>query len=318
MTPLDLHDQQLVDLLKSDARASYTSLGASIGLSSDAARARVERLIQSRAIRPVTLIDPSMFGLTTRASLLVTLHGDDTSFAEWCQEQDAVIHLARVAGRFSHLVDLVGRSLDEVHRAAFAQIGAMPGVEKVEILPMARIDKWQLDTGRPRIGADLASPSDLEIADGDRELLRELVDDPRVSFKDLAARTDRPYAAVRRRVIALLEGGVARATVTTDDLQTSDIVPALFLAPRGDGALQSALLEHDAIKIVASTTGPIAQVGEVHGRTVNELLLVADEIYEQSGVRLELLPYTAVLKLPGSLSFRAGLSATEAPAVQLD
>ena len=65
---LDRIDEQLVALLRDDARATYADLGAAVGLSAPAAKRRVDRLRASGVIRGFTaVVDPAALGWTTEA-----------------------------------------------------------------------------------------------------------------------------------------------------------------------------------------------------------------------------------------------------------
>ncbi|WP_189445500.1 Lrp/AsnC family transcriptional regulator, partial [Salinicola rhizosphaerae] len=54
---VDHKDLALVNLLRDDARRSYAELGGTIGLSADAVRTRLNRLISTGYVRLVTLVD---------------------------------------------------------------------------------------------------------------------------------------------------------------------------------------------------------------------------------------------------------------------
>lgn len=55
---MDQLDRDILDLLRRDARASYRSLGASVGLSANAAADRVRRMVATGVIRGfVTVVD---------------------------------------------------------------------------------------------------------------------------------------------------------------------------------------------------------------------------------------------------------------------
>ena len=65
---LDRIDEQLLALLRDDARATYADLGAAVGLSAPAAKRRVDRLRASGVIRGfTTVVDPAALGWTTEA-----------------------------------------------------------------------------------------------------------------------------------------------------------------------------------------------------------------------------------------------------------
>lgn len=65
---LDRIDEQLVGLLRRDARASFARLGAAVGLSAPAAKRRVDRLLATGVVRGFTaVVDPAALGWTTEA-----------------------------------------------------------------------------------------------------------------------------------------------------------------------------------------------------------------------------------------------------------
>jgi len=65
---LDTVDTQIVALLLEDARASYSEIGAQVGLSAPAVKRRVDRLVDAGAIKGfAALADPAALGWTTEA-----------------------------------------------------------------------------------------------------------------------------------------------------------------------------------------------------------------------------------------------------------
>jgi DNA-binding Lrp family transcriptional regulator len=72
-TDLDQIDEQIVALLRADARSSFGSIGARVALSAPAVKRRVDRLQANGVIRGYTAaVDPTRFGWGTQA--LVRLH----------------------------------------------------------------------------------------------------------------------------------------------------------------------------------------------------------------------------------------------------
>jgi Lrp/AsnC family transcriptional regulator, regulator for asnA, asnC and gidA len=143
---LDDKDTVLLTALRVDGRTSYVKLGESVGLSADAVRVRVERLIANGTARLATLIDPAIFGFSTRVTVGVNVLGDPSGFVAWAREQGELIHLVRVAGRFSFLAEVLSVSPAAAHETVFEGIGAAPGVVGVEAWPVVNILKWREDT----------------------------------------------------------------------------------------------------------------------------------------------------------------------------
>lgn len=73
---MDDLDQRLITVLLRDGRASFTDIGAEVGLSASAAKRRFDRLVSSGAIRGFTaLIDPGSLGWRTEAYIEVYCKG---------------------------------------------------------------------------------------------------------------------------------------------------------------------------------------------------------------------------------------------------
>lgn len=65
---LDEIDERLLALLQADARASFSVLGAAVGLSAPAAKRRVDRLRAAGVVRGFTaVVDPAALGWTLEA-----------------------------------------------------------------------------------------------------------------------------------------------------------------------------------------------------------------------------------------------------------
>jgi len=70
---LDEFDHRLLDLLQRDASATLTTLGERIGLSASAVQRRITRYRKSGLMRQVAVLDPTLLGNITLATVLVAL-----------------------------------------------------------------------------------------------------------------------------------------------------------------------------------------------------------------------------------------------------
>lgn len=298
---LDDKDAVLLAALRLDGRTSYVKLGESVGLSADAVRVRVERLIANGTVRLATLIDPNIFGLSTRVTVGVTVLGDSAEFVQWAREQGELIHLVRVMGRFSFLAEVLSTSLAAAHEIVFERIGSAPGVIGVDAWPVIEILRWREDTRQAP-----TTKNDFVIEDEDIDLMRALVDEPRIRLVELATRLDRPYATLRRRSQALYRAGIMRTTAIIDDAKLSNAVSALFLVSiKGErDAVRDAMLSCDLITILTATAGRYAFVGEIVAGSLAEISSTVSRLSTNTYADFQVLPYARVDKLPASLSFR--------------
>jgi DNA-binding Lrp family transcriptional regulator len=127
---MDTIDQQIVALLREDARRSFQSIGGRVGLSAPAVKRRVDRLEADGVLRGYSAqVDPARFGWTTHA--FVALYCEGRMAAQ--EVEDAVgrhpeVEAAyTVAGEASAMLHV--RARDTAHlEQALERIRDAPGV----------------------------------------------------------------------------------------------------------------------------------------------------------------------------------------------
>ena len=73
---VDSIDQQVISVLLRDGRATYAEIGGIVGLSAPAVKRRVDRLLESGAIKGFSaVVDPQALGWTTEAYVEVYCKG---------------------------------------------------------------------------------------------------------------------------------------------------------------------------------------------------------------------------------------------------
>ncbi|MFL6112733.1 MAG: Lrp/AsnC family transcriptional regulator [Catenulispora sp.] len=133
MTPrLDETDKEILRALQRDGRVSYADLGPAVGLSAPAARARVQRLIDTGAVRVVGVTDPIALGLPTMAMLGVRADGDLRAVADAIAACEGVIYVVLTAGSFDLFVEVVCHTPAELLDVVNDGIKVVPGVIRVE------------------------------------------------------------------------------------------------------------------------------------------------------------------------------------------
>ncbi len=298
---LDPIDQLLLASLRSDGRSSWAALGAITGLSADAVKVRVDRLITDDIGRLVTLVDPRAFGYDTQIVVGVSLLGDPAPFLEWARKQDSLIHLVRVAGHINFFAEIIAMSLADAHDIAFAQMGALPGVVSVEVIPVLGVERWRHDTRWQQAPAGKR----FDLSDADIEILRVLVHSPRMSLTAIADLLQRPYPQLRRRLQTLYRHGVVKTTLVVDDAMAFGSASAFLMVRReGDiSRMADALLSLPEVTILVATTGRYAFTGEMLGCSFGDIDRSLRSLGDRVSALIEAVPYIHVEKLPASLSF---------------
>ncbi len=299
---LDDKDLALVQLLRSDARMTWAALGASVSLSADAVRIRIERLIKEGFIRLVTLVDPSLVGKLSRVSIGLITSGPPEIFVAWARAQPEIIHMVRTIGTFSFFGEFVSDTDATSHRFITEKLQNAPGVVSVEAWPMLQIDKWREDTRAPSTGKDVLET--VSWSDDDRELLQTLSQSPRIQFRELAEKLGRPYGIVRRRIMTLLDAGVVRPTIVTNELLVDHSHLAILLV-KGDSRAREVLKARSEVTIVHSSSGSRQFLGEVRADSAAGIAILAQELrHPDNGIAdVEILLQVAVDKLPASFQF---------------
>lgn len=98
---MDATDSEILRRLREDARLSWRDLGAAVGLSANAAAARVRRLRAAGVITGFSaVVDPASGGRTLQALVGITLaHGvDSDAFAGQAAQLEPVMEILHLTG----------------------------------------------------------------------------------------------------------------------------------------------------------------------------------------------------------------------------
>lgn len=235
---VDALDFGLLHELFRDPRASYDALGARVGLSGNAVKARLRRMESEGVLKGfLALPEPGLLGL--REGLLV----------------------------FSGVEDL-----DEREEEVLGGLADVPGVRAAEASMDHSVYVWVLHrdeedwerieraaislTGRPpawRVASEAPPADDARPAPADLRILRALLADGRRSAKSLARAAGLTFKPLKRRLAALLRDGRVRIEPTLSPAEAHGVVlfrVLLLLAPDADLAATRRLLPADAVATV--------------------------------------------------------------------
>lgn len=200
---MDDLDHALVARLGRDGRLSFERLGAQVGLSRTAARARVQRLMETGAVRIEAIAHPAVGGFHTFTHLsLVTGGVPVREVAEKIAALPFAPFVSIVAGRFSMITELRTRDLGSME-IAIEEVRRIPGVLSLDTVVYTDVVK---DSHLPLGGPHAFTPFNLD--EVDHRLLALLQQDPRMPYADLADAVRLSRAATRARVLRLLDQGV--------------------------------------------------------------------------------------------------------------
>ena len=135
MARLDETDMKILTALYDDASISVPQLSKELGVNLSVTYSRIKRLQKRGIIQRFTLqVNEDLLGMKARAvaGLNIDPKQRETVLTE-IEKVDGVRIIREVTGRFDILVNMKGRSLDELHRTVYEVIGKIPGVMHAEL-----------------------------------------------------------------------------------------------------------------------------------------------------------------------------------------
>ncbi len=135
MARLDDLDMKILSSLHADASVSVPRLSKELGVNLSVMYSRIKRLQKRGVIERFTVqVNEDMLGL--QAGALAGLNIDPKlreSVLDEVEKVEGVRLVREVTGRFDVIINLRGRSLDELHRTVYDVIGKIPGVIHTEV-----------------------------------------------------------------------------------------------------------------------------------------------------------------------------------------
>ena len=143
---LDATAKRIIELLQEDGRISYAAIAKAVGLSEAAARARVQKLLDSEVMQVVAVTDPTQVGFTRQAMIGVRTEGDPMKVGDRLAEVREVDYVVTTAGSFDLLVEVVCE--DDPHLLdVIRQVRELEGVVSSETFVYLKLNKQQYRWG---------------------------------------------------------------------------------------------------------------------------------------------------------------------------
>ena len=100
---------KILEHLKEDGRATFSSIANKLGVSESTVRSRVTRMRGQNMIQFITVTNPLALGQSSWAMLGISVRSDVgvSSVAEYFSDLDEVVYAMRIAGRFDLLAEVV-------------------------------------------------------------------------------------------------------------------------------------------------------------------------------------------------------------------
>ena len=143
---LDATAKRIIELLQEDGRISYAAIAKAVGLSEAAARARVQKLLDSEIMQVVAVTDPTQVGFTRQAMIGVRTEGDPMKVGDRLAQVDEVDYVVTTAGSFDLLVEVVCE--DDPHLLdVIRRVRELEGVVSSETFVYLKLNKQHYNWG---------------------------------------------------------------------------------------------------------------------------------------------------------------------------
>lgn len=143
---LDATAKRIIELLQEDGRISYAAIAKAVGLSEAAARARVQKLLDSEIMQIVAVTDPTQVGFTRQAMVGIRTEGDLTKVGDRIAQVPEVDYVVTTAGSFDLLVEVVCE--DDPHLLdVIRQVRELEGVVSSETFVYLKLNKQHYNWG---------------------------------------------------------------------------------------------------------------------------------------------------------------------------
>jgi Lrp/AsnC family transcriptional regulator for asnA, asnC and gidA len=143
---LDVTAKRIIELLQEDGRISYAAIAKAVGLSEAAARARVQKLLDSEIMQVVAVTDPTQVGFTRQAMIGIRTEGDPMQVGDRLAEVPEVDYVVTTAGSFDLLVEVVCE--DDPHLLdVIRRVRELEGVVSSETFVYLKLNKQHYNWG---------------------------------------------------------------------------------------------------------------------------------------------------------------------------
>lgn len=296
---LDNIDRALIAALIQDGRATYAALAPKVELSQAAVRTRVQRLLDEQVITVTGRVDPASFGLGVFVFVFLEVSGELDKVAARVADIDDSVFVVEATGRFDLLVELRCHDNDGL-LAALDQVRVLEGVRRLQSAKVLHYEKQDWTNVANAAAQPIARPQPApahELDDIDRRLLRELMADGRATYATLATLVDLSQAAVRDRVIDLLESDVVtiQAHPVPEAMGIGGFAGLAVKATGPVGPLATFVAEMPESCLVVRTLGRFDLLAEIWFDDDDHLAEILDRLREVQGMgSIDTVPYLRI------------------------
>ncbi|MFI7405511.1 Lrp/AsnC family transcriptional regulator [Streptomyces sp. NPDC049541] len=132
---MDDIDRAILRELQTDGRIAYADLGPKVGLSASAARQRLQRLLDTKAVQVVGVTDPMSMGGQAMALLGIGVDGDPRAVADALAARSEVVYAVLTSGGFDLFAEVVAAGPRELLDFVNDVVRPIEGIRQIQSFP---------------------------------------------------------------------------------------------------------------------------------------------------------------------------------------
>ncbi|MGW1752155.1 Lrp/AsnC family transcriptional regulator [Streptomyces sp. NPDC002092] len=132
---MDDIDRAILRELQTDGRIAYADLGPKVGLSASAARQRLQRLLDTKAVQVVGVTDPMSMGGQAMALLGIGVDGDPREVADQLAARSEVVYAVLTSGGFDLFAEVVTAGPRELLDFVNDVVRPIEGIRQIQPFP---------------------------------------------------------------------------------------------------------------------------------------------------------------------------------------
>ena len=271
---LDEKDLEIISILSKDCRASFMSIGSTVGMTSKSVKARVDTMISTGVIEKfVVKVNPVSLGYGMSCMLIVrehTAHTDDI-VSRLNLLGDVSIHSKCMGG-----ISTFCLAIKEGHE------------DKLELLR---------DSLKPAtVHFMFTSPSSYvsnkhELSESDLRIIKCLLSNPRMDMNDIAKKISISARTVNRRLTRLKDNNVLKFFILCNPVSTLGYIQFVLVINTVDKSFNNQIIERMYGELKENI---LCQPPIIDPDNIITLLLFSQDIYTADGILKEVESFTGV------------------------
>jgi DNA-binding Lrp family transcriptional regulator len=139
-------DEQIIEALRQDGRASNRSIGRALGVGESTVRKRLKRLERANALRLAVICDPSFLHVEAFALLRVSVApAEAEKVARFLASLEETSFVAHSIGQYNLMALLSAPTKHDLARALHGKIAPLDSVSDIEVREIVDVVKYQFD-----------------------------------------------------------------------------------------------------------------------------------------------------------------------------